>query len=262
MIVISNLILNVEEGSTVAATEIYGIDKKTYINIGSGNVFKLSWNTPTMSTDIIDSYSLVIKRHDTSIDVYYDIFNKNIGLVNQFAVDSPLLPSVPDQYMLSMYVVAYGKYGSIITSNIVNPYISKGSGTYIKVEGEGYAQPIMKRAIAFVKVLQEATGIAALACINGQLLKSVDDKVLFAHIVSSEATLADSNGIELEDAAGVPLFADAATVLESEHGWNIVKESYTKDTGNWHTNNIEYEVLIDDNGEIITDANNMPIYVL
>ena len=150
MILISNLILEVLEGSTITSTEIYGTDKKTYINIGSGNVFKLMWETPTLTNDAVDHYGLIIKRHDTAINAYYDIFDKNIGLVNEFYVDSPLLPTVPEQYMLSIYLVAYGKHGSVITSNVVNPYVSKGSGGYVKVE-EVYNQPIMKRALALTK---------------------------------------------------------------------------------------------------------------
>ena len=261
MIIISNLFLEVLDGSTVPSTGVFGtasVPKQTYFNIGSGNVFRLSWSTPTMPNDIADRYSLVIKRHDTSLDVYYDIFNKNIGLVNKFAVDSSLLPSVPEQYMLSIYVVAYGKYGSVVTSNIVNPYISKSSGTYIKVEDDNYAQPIMKRALAFVNVV--LADLAALTDINGQIIKSIDDRILFAGI---ESALVDSNGMMLEDATGRALFADATRVLESTYGWNVVQEGYIKDAnGKWHTNNIEYEVLVDDTGEIITDMTNTPIYVL
>ena len=60
MILISNLILSVLEGSTIASTEIYGTDKKTYVNIGSGNVFNLLWTPPTLTNDTIDHYNLLI----------------------------------------------------------------------------------------------------------------------------------------------------------------------------------------------------------
>lgn len=241
MILISNLILSVKDGSTVASTEIYGADKKTYINIGSGNVFKLEWTTPTLTGDTIDRYSLIIKRHDTTLNVYYDIFDKNIGFVNEFYVDSILLPALPLQYMLSIYVVAYGKHGSVITSNVVTPYISKGTGTYVKVQPEGYAQPIMKRSVAFAKVITTAE--------------------------ISNPILVDSTGRSLvsRDAksSGEPLKAKQTIRVLSSDTWNVMQEGYTKAAdGTWKANDIKYEVLVDNTGNIITDSNNEPIYVL
>lgn len=284
MILISNLTLNIKDGSTIASTNIYGTDKKTYINIGSGNVFKLYWETPTLTNDTVDHYNLVIKRHDITLNVYYDIFDKNIGLVNNFYVDSPLLPSLPEQYMMSIYLVAHGKQGSVTTSNVINPYISKGTGTYVKVQPEGYAQPIMKRALAFAKVafnsfvtLRDAAGntlkdtsgkvlftltysdALVLEDSDGQILADDDDKTLY----TSTATLADSRNQILEDANGKTLFAKASRILESTNGWAVMREGYTKDTnGNWRTNDIKYEVLVDEDGSIITDSNNEPIYIL
>ena len=231
----SNLNLNVLDGSTLAATEIYGTDKKTYINIGSGNVFKLSWNTPILTNDSVAYYKLIIKRHDTVSNIYYDIFDKNIGLVNEFYVDSTLLPSVPLQYKISVCVVAYGKLGNIITSNVAAPYISKGTGTYTKVQPDGYQQPIMKRALALANVPPKE---------------------------NTHKSLLDSNGTELLDNNGKLLVAEANTVLANDT-WNIMLESYTKTTsGAWQPSDIKYEVLVDETGEIITDTSNNPIYVL
>lgn len=256
MILISNLTLNIKDGSTIASTNIYGTDKKTYINIGSGNVFKLYWETPTLTNDTVDRYSLIIKRHDTTLNVYYDIFNKNIGLVNEFYVDSSLLPTVPLQYMLSIYVVAYGKLGSVVTSNVVNPYISKGSGTYVKVT-EG-TQSIMKRALGFAKI--------ALTSDEGETLTDAEGKVLFtedAPVLKAEFVLADRSNRALLSNDGKALLANATKVLESTNGWTVVQEGYTKDAnGAWRTNDIKYEVLVDQSGAIITDSNNEPIYIL
>ena len=259
MILISNLALDIKDGSTIASTQIYGKDKKTYINIGSGNVFKLEWSTPTLTNDTVDCYSLIIKRHDTTLNVYYDIFNKNIGLVNEFYVDSSLLPVVPLQYMLSIYVVAYGKQGSIITSNVVNTYISKGSGTYVKVE-DGYTQPIMKRALAFVytpDTLVTADG-STIIDNEGNTIYALDESVL-----KTEDTLVDFNGGELTDSNGELLIAKVTKVLSSTT-CNVVQEGYTKEAeGNWHTNDNKYEVLVDKNGEIVTSKDNEPIiYIL
>ena len=237
MILISDLILFVKDGSTVASTEIYGTDKKTYINIGSGNVFKLEWTTPTLAGgDSVDYYRLVIKRHDTTLDVYYDIFDSNIGLVNEFYADSALLPTLPLQYMLSVYLVAYGKQGSVVTSNVVNPYISKGTGTYVKVQPDGYTQPIMKRAVAFAKASTPEEPVAVLLDSTGKVLYAKDDDM--------------------------PLAAEVTRALSSDT-WNVMQAGYTKaPDGTWKANDIRYEVLVDNTGEIITDSNNNPIYVL
>lgn len=237
MILISNLILSIKDGSTISSTEIYGTDKKTYFNIGSGNVFKLYWETPTLTNDTIDHYNLVIKRHDITLNVYYDIFDKNIGLVNEFYVDSSLLPLIPEQYKLSTYLVAYGKLGSVITSNVLTPYVSKGSGIYVKVE-DGYAQPVMKRAIAFENTPTPSDISAALITTEGDEVPILDS---------------DGNQVSLD-----------ATRLLFSADWSTMQEGYTKASdGTWRANDIKYEVLVGlNNGEIITDQNNEPIYVL
>jgi len=266
VILISNLILYIEDGSTVASTEIYGADKKTYINIGSGNVFKLHWETPSLANeDTVDHYNLVIKRHDTTLNVYYDIFDQNIGLVKEFFVDSYMLPSAPEQYMLSVYLVAYSKQGSIITSNVINPYISKGSGTYVKVK-EGY----MKRAIAFVKAspvsavsaVNEQDGLVLLDS-NGDDLITSDGYTLAAANPKDIAVIKNSSGDEVlildEDGNQVQLLA---TRLLTSPNWQLVLESSVKAPDNtWRTTDIKHEVLVDETGEIIV-SDNEPIYVL
>ena len=248
MILISNLTLNISDSikindidttcTAVPATEIYGTDKKTYINIGSGNVFRLSWEVPTLTNnDTVDYYKLVIKRHDTTLNAYYDIFDKNIGLVNEFYVDSALLPTLPLQYMLSIYVVACGKHGSVVTSDIVNPYVSKGTGTYVKVQPEGYKQPVMKRALAFVEA-------------------PVTDSIIPAIILDKEG-----NTVPILDDDGNEIPLTATNILPSS-GWNVALEQYAKADGAWQTSDISYEVLVDKDGYIITDSYNNPIYTL
>lgn len=224
--------------TAVPATDIYGTGKKTYINIGSGNVFRLFWEAPALTNDTIDYYKLVIKRHDTTLNAYYDIFDKNIGLVNEFYVDSALLPALPLQYMLSIYVAAYGKRGSIVTSNIENPYISKGTGTYVKVTPAGYQEAIWKRALAFVEAPATDTIIPAAV---------LDEYGNTVHLL-------DNDGNEM------PL--TAANILSSDD-WNVALEYYVKDDkGAWKTSDISYEILVDKDGYIITDNTDMPIYTL
>lgn len=234
MILISNLVLEVLNGSTIPSTESYGADKKTYVNIGSGNVFNLKWNTPMLTNNTVDHYELVIKRYDPTVNVYYSIFDKNIGLVNYFSVNSELLPSAPEQYLLHVYIVAYSKQGVVVTSNIVTPYICKGSGTYVKMPA-GY----MQRALSFVNAPTTAKVAATLRDITGRELQILDD---------------NSNPILLEVEATRLLYSDS---------WNIVQESSVKGVNNiWHKNDIKYEILLDMFGEIITDSSNESIFVL
>jgi hypothetical protein len=274
VILISNLVLTVSDGSTIASTEIYGADKKTYINIGSGNVFKLTWKTdpetaPVFTNDTVDYYNLVIKRFDPTLSVYYDIFDKNVGLINEFYVNSEMLPSIPLQYMLSIYVVAYGKGGNVITSNVANAYVCKGSGAYVKVT-EG-AQQIMKRALAFAKV------VTVLKTEEGLKLQDIEGNTLVTigttdGTITVESELTDLSGDVLLDPAGNELFANATKLLNTTSGWEVVQESYTRGSDNmWHFNDIRYEMLIATDGKPIevlvgkdTTGNSIyePLYVL
>ena len=45
----SNLAITISDGGTVPSLDY--LSTKTYVNIGSGNVLKVSWNTPTATDD-------------------------------------------------------------------------------------------------------------------------------------------------------------------------------------------------------------------
>jgi hypothetical protein len=78
--------------------------------------------------------------------------------------------------MLSVYLVAYGKQGSVVTSDVINPYISKGSGTYVNVKDENSVQSIMKRAAAFAKTPSLTKDIPVLVKTeDGNLVPILDD---------------------------------------------------------------------------------------
>jgi len=268
VILISNLTLSIKDGSTIASTEIYGV--KTYVNTGSGNIFNLEWETPTLTNDTVDSYGLVIKRYDPALNVYYDLFSKNVGQVNEFYVDSPILPIAPEQYMLSVYLVAYGKRGSTVTSDVINPYVIMGSGTYVNVKEADYAEPIMKRALGLVNATQELQAARATAQIiltdsEGRTLTDIDGIILGT---KPAAKLLNRDGEQFVDSAGRALFAPATKLLESTNGWVVVQKGYTKDAnGTWRTNDITYEVLQvlnEQTGkhEALVDFINNPIYIL
>jgi hypothetical protein len=253
VILISNIVLEVLDGSTVPSTDIYGADKKAYINIGSGNVFNLKWTTTLTGADTVNYYTLVIKRFDPTLNVYYDIFDKNIGLVNKFYVNSDILPIAPEQYLLHIYVVAYGKAGSVITSNVVSPYVCKGSGTYVKVQPENYSQSVMKRAVTFVNATQTAVAAATNEQIEAVLLDSnntalitSDDKTLAAIIPKDIVIIKNSSSEEVSilDKSGNPVQLLVTKLLASAN-WQLASESSVKGTdGTWHTTNIKYEALV------------------
>ena len=251
MISIASLNLTVSDGSTVASTDIYN-EGKTYINIGSGSVFTLEWYPPEFTNDdeFVDHYNLVIKRYDEAVNLYHDIFDKNVGIplytyldkdgkeikVNKFYVTSSILPVAPLQYRLSIYVIAYGNKGGIITSNIVSPYISKGAGAYVKAQSD-----LMKRAIAFVNA-------------------PISTNDTFVLVDRDRVPLAAA------DTSKIPLEVKAARVLTPNNSWNIVQDIYIRNNDAWQDNDIKYEVLLalSNNGqyEPVTDSNGELIYIL
>ena len=152
-------------------------------------------------------------------------------------------------------VEAISKYGETYncTSNIKTVFVSRGSGTYIKVT-DGYTQPIMKRAIAFAKL--------------------------------NYVALLDEAGKPILGTDGKAMYTKASSTQDESIGWALMQEFYSIDpntgavydsrgraitdsngvavgiAGNgWQKSDIRYEVLTY-NGEIVTDANNEPIYVL
>lgn len=148
-----------------------------------------------------------------------------------------MLPALPAQYKLAIYVVAYGKQGSTITSNVVNPYVSKGAGTYVKVTPTGYSVPIMKRALAIANAPTPDALTAVILDKEGNPAQLLDN---------------DANTIQ-------PV---VASVLSSDT-WSVMQEGYAKDAdGTWKANDIKFEILVDLAGGIITDNTNLPIYVL
>lgn len=220
----SDIILEVLDGSTIASTEIYGVDKKAYLNIGTGTVFNLKWNAPTLTNDTVDYYNLIIKRYYPELGIYYDVLNKNIGLVTEFFVDSVLLPTLPEQYMLAIYVVAHGKFGGVATSNTVNSYVCKGSGTFVKVEEPTYDQPIMKRAAAFTKAPIPTEVVVSIATTDGIKVPILDN---------------EGNQAQVE----------ARKLLES-NDWQVISEGHIKAPDNtWQASDIAYEILMIKNEE-------------
>ena len=253
----SNLNITVSEGGTTPSIDY--LANKTYVNIGTGNVFKISWDTPTASGNAVDNYKVYILKYDTASASYKSFYSTNIGNVNEFYAKADLFNSTAQGFVkLQVYVEAVSKYGSTYNgiSNIVSLNVGKGCGTYVKVS-EGYSQPIMKRAIAFAKL-----NYKVLAAEDGTPFTDENGKLLYTKVSSVQddsigwtlmqefykasnsavKSVADADGLTLVDANGEPLYA---TALYS-----------------WLNSDISYEILMDANGEIITDVNNNNIYVL
>lgn len=225
----SNLAITLSDGGTVPSLDY--LSTKTYVNIGSGNVLKVSWNTPAATNNAVDSYKVYILIYDTATASYKSLYSANIGNVNEFYVKSTLFNSVTQSFaQLRIYVEAVSKYGTAYngTSAIKAVNVSKGSGSYVKVS-TGYAQPIQKRTLAFAKV-------------------------------NTKSLMLD--GAAVTDAQGRAIYMPASSVQDTTTGWTLMQQTYSNTPNGWRENDIAYEVLTDANGEIITDTNNDSIYVL
>ena len=227
----SNLTITVSNGGTVPSIDY--LDKPTYVDIGSGNVLKVSWNTPTATNNAVDTYKIYILSYDSGSASYKSLYTANIGNVNEFYLKSSLFASdTKSFFQLRIYVEAISKYGSSYngTSNTVSVYVSKGCGNYTKV-ASGYSQPVMKRTLAFAKV--------------------------------NQVTLAAKDGTQVTDDSGKSVYVKLLNTQDDASDWALMQEFYHKDTtGKWQQSDIQYEVLTDANGDIVTDGSDSPIYML
>ena len=226
----SSFNITVSDGGTVPSINL---TNKTYIDIGSGNVLKLSWGTPTATNNAVANYRLCIMVYDLVNLAYKPLYDYNIGNVNEFYLTSSMLSSIKQSSIkLRITIEAISKYGSTYngTSNPATVYVGRGSGTYTKTT-DGYVQPVFKRAIATAKL-----DYIALLGSEEKALTSTDGKAFMIK---------------------------AAGVQDTTTGWALMQEFYSKDAnGNWKTSDIEYEVLTDASGEVVTDSTNSIVYTL
>jgi hypothetical protein len=257
----SNLTITISDGGTVPSIDY--LSKKTFVNIGSGNVLKISWKTPTATNNAVDNYKVYVLWYNPAKASYQSLYTANIGNVNEFYLRSSSFDSIQQSVVtLRIYVDVISKYGAAYngTSNIESVYVSRGCGAYTRVE-EGYAQPIMKRAIAFARI-------------------------------DSIPALTTYDDIQVADANGNTIYAAESTTQDEETGWTLMQEFYipgvgaatevalvdaedrvltdandaqlyaATDSQTRKVSDIRYEVLTDANGEIILDPNGQKIYVL
>lgn len=227
----SNLSIRVSEGTTAPSVTID--DVLYYVNIGSGTVLKISWDTPVAPNNLVDVYHLSITAYDTLQNKQVSLLNKYIGNINEYYVTADLLSTVAlSTYMLTIQLTAKSIYGTSYDSaaTVTTAYVCNGDGTYIKTNADS-SQPIMKRSIGFAKL--------------------------------NFPTLFDKYGKSIFSAEDKTFTVKATGAQDNETGWAVMQEFYSKDdNGDWQKSDLRYEVLTDENGNIVTDANNSPVYIL
>lgn len=233
----SNLTIAISDGGTVPSLDY--LQNKTYVNIGSGNVLKLSWDTPTALNNAVDSYVVHVQRYDPVKASYQYLYKANIGNINEFYLKSAIFSNILQSFSkLLIYIEAVSCYGAAYNgiSSVEYVNVSKGCGNYTRVL-DGYSQPILKRTLAFTKL-------------NYLRLTDRDGKLLLAR-----------DGVDLQVKSSPVQMNPTHDTATS--GWALMQEFYHKDAnGNWQISDIAHEVLTDANGEVVLDTNNNPVYVL
>jgi hypothetical protein len=221
----------VSDGTTVPSICMSG--DRTYVDIGSGNILKLSWGTPAAVGNLVDSYTIHILIYDNNSSSYKPLYTENIGNINEFYLKSDIFKRIQQAFIqVAVYLEIHSRFGSSYSSVSDTKFISicRGAGTYMKVS-TNYPQPIMKRTLAFSKVAQKL--------------------------------LQDDSGRAITDSAGRAFYLQEAAVQDTSTGWTLMQEFYAKNPdGIWQKSDIEYEILTDINGAIITDVNNSAVYLL
>ena len=256
----SNLKITISDGGTVPSLDY--LSTKTYVNIGSGNVLKVSWNTPTATNNAVDNYKIYILRYDSTAASYKSLYSANIGNVNEFYLKASVFASISQSFIpLHIYVEAISKYGSTYngTSNTAAVNVSRGCGTYVRVS-EGYAQPIMKRALAFARLSSQE-----LLTKDSKTLSGIDEKTLYAK-ESSTQDMATGWTLMQEFYVGGGSNDQSDVMLVDAEDRILVDtndaQQYSSAPSGWKLSDITYEVLTDINGEIITGPDDQSIYVL
>ncbi len=216
--------LLVSDGNTVPSTNILG--QVLYPNIGSGTICKLSWDTPVSENNLVDRYELDITTIFKDGAFFETI---DLGNVNEFYIKESMVHSY-DKVKLDVVLKAISKYGNTYSNTLDSTSISiaKCAGVYTKVS-ENYPEPIMKRAIALAQVFNEDEDSGLLTDVNDLYLTDTNDISLAVH----------------------------------EYVWVPMQKFYKKQVdGTWQQSTVKYEVLVNNNGEIVTDKNDEIIYTL
>jgi hypothetical protein len=82
------------------------------VNIGSGNVMKLSWNTPSAENNMVSSFKVHILRYNSAASTsYIPLYEADVGKVNEFYVRASLFDAISQSFFpLYIYVEAVSQY--------------------------------------------------------------------------------------------------------------------------------------------------------
>lgn len=205
---LSTPVLTIANAGTVPSTNI--LNQETFLNIGTGDVLKATWSSASGTNNEVLSYGfwLYPNEEDPCYDIGFEWGSHSIFTNEYIGTASTLNYAGPGWHKFDYFLVAYSKYDHYYDSPPITgtiTFINDCSGVYIKLDStnSNYPQPIMKRAVAFVK-----------------------------EPVSGE--------------------------------WKVCQGAFYKDqaSSTWKASDISYEVLVDQNNEVITDTSNEPIYTL
>ena len=178
-------------------------------------------------------FKRLLEAYDKVSGVSKQAYKAAIGKVNEFYITSNMLAGINfDHYQLNIYLTVNSKYGASHGSTTgITAQISKGCGTYIKAADPESNIQLMKRSIALNKL--------------------------------SYKVLTDAEGKALKNDDGSFIYVKSSTGQDDTTGWALMQDFYVKDANNnWQSSDIRYEVLLDENGEVIYDINNSEIYML
>lgn len=132
-----------------------------YLNNGTGNICKLSWNRPTGTGNRLSGYELHVKVLLPNTSTFMDALAKFVGDVNEYYLDAQVIENairiikvfgmeIPKVFELQVEVIAKSAFGAAYDSTAGGNrlYVVNGSGVYVNAGMSG-DKPIKKRAIAY-----------------------------------------------------------------------------------------------------------------
>lgn len=148
-----NLIVSDDMAAVPATSIISETGDSVFIDIGSGNIAKLAWNTLNILEDSISYYTLSIDLLDkTTNESIQQIFSAEIGKVNEFYITSDMLSSIETtSCKVAIQLEANSDMEEVLATISATIQINKAAASYIKVNTNSDTQ-VYKRALTFIKV--------------------------------------------------------------------------------------------------------------
>lgn len=134
-----------------------------YLNNGTGNICKLSWNRPAGTGNSLSGYELHVKVLLPNTSTFIDALAKYVGDVNEYYLKANVIENairiievsgmeIPKVFELHVDIIAKSAYGAAYDSAAVGGgnrlYVVNGSGVYVNAGMSG-DKLIKKRALAY-----------------------------------------------------------------------------------------------------------------